>query len=333
MRRALQLAANGKGYASPNPMVGAVIVAPDGRIIGEGWHRRCGEGHAEVNAVASVKGHDRHVLERSTMFVTLEPCSHYGKTPPCAELILRTGIPHVVVASVDPFEKVAGQGIAMLRRGGVDVETGLLDDENFRLNRRFFTAHMMRRPFVTLKWARSADGYMDWHRTKAHPKPCRFSNDLTTLSTMRLRSLHDAVLTTAATVMADNCRMTVRNWDGRQPHVFILDRSGVLSPDAEILHVAGRETSVLGADGWNSPLQLFRMLYESYGVTSVLVEAGPRFLNTILESGVWDVAREEIAPFALGGKGTKHAPNLDEELLVRNATWNGNIMRWFENRL
>lgn len=331
MRRAIQLAANGRGYASPNPMVGAVIVAPGGRIIGEGWHRRCGEGHAEVNAVASVRECDRHLLGQSTMFVTLEPCSHHGKTPPCAELILHTGIPRVVVASVDPFEKVAGRGIAMLRQGGIEVETGLLDDVNLRLNRRFFTAHIIHRPYVTLKWARSADGYMDWRRTASRPGPCRFSNSLTSLSTMRMRSLHDAVLTTAATVMADNCRMSVRDWDGRQPRVFIVDRTGKLGRDAEILNVAGRETTVIGADGWRSPLQLFRMLYEHYGVTSVLVEAGPRFLRAILESDVWDAAREEIAPFTLGGRGKKNAPSLDDALLTVSENWDGNVVRWFEN--
>ncbi len=332
MRRAIQLAANGRGYASPNPMVGAVIVAPGGRIIGEGWHRRCGQGHAEVNAVASVKECDRHLMRESTMFVTLEPCSHYGKTPPCAELIIREGIPRVVVASVDPFEKVAGRGIAMLRDGGVEVLTGVLDGENRELNRRFFTAHIMRRPFVTLKWARSSDGLMDWRRTGSNPGPCRFSNALTSLSTMRLRSLHDAVLTTVATVKADDCRLTVRGWDGRQPRAFVLDRHGELPADAAIMDVPGRDTELLGAEDARSPLQLFRNLYDRHGITSVLVEAGPRFLAAVLDSGVWDAVREEIASFPLGGKGKCRAPQLDESLLVAGESWNGNIVRWFENR-
>ena len=137
MRRALELAGHGMGFASPNPMVGAVIVAPDGRIIGEGWHRRCGEGHAEVNAVASVSEADRARLKESTMYVTLEPCSHYGKTPPCSELIIRERIPRVVVATVDPFSKVSGRGIAMLREAGIEVEVGMLGEESRRLNRRF----------------------------------------------------------------------------------------------------------------------------------------------------------------------------------------------------
>lgn len=225
MRRALELAANGAAYASPNPMVGAIIVAPDGRIIGEGWHRRCGEGHAEVNAVASVAEADIPLLGKSTMFVTLEPCSHFGKTPPCARMIVERGIPRVVVAMADPNPKVSGRGIGILRDAGVEVEVGLLSDEAYELNRRFLKSVTLRRPFITLKWACSKDGYMDWIRSDEHPEPCRFSTPLTSLSTMRLRALHDAVLTTAATVQADNPRLTLRNFDGRQPVAVVLTHS------------------------------------------------------------------------------------------------------------
>ena len=193
MRRALALAGNGRGFASPNPMVGAVIVAPDGRIIGEGWHRVFGRAHAEVNAIASVADSDRGLLHESTMYVTLEPCSHYGKTPPCAKLLVETGLRRVVIATVDPFPKVAGRGIAMLRDAGIEVEVGLMGEEARRLNRRFFTAHACRRPFVVLKWAMSADGFMDRRRDSVHKNACRFSTPLTTMSTMKLRSECDAV--------------------------------------------------------------------------------------------------------------------------------------------
>ncbi|MDE6369794.1 MAG: bifunctional diaminohydroxyphosphoribosylaminopyrimidine deaminase/5-amino-6-(5-phosphoribosylamino)uracil reductase RibD, partial [Muribaculaceae bacterium] len=154
MRRALELAAHGLGNVSPNPMVGAVIVAPDGKIIGEGYHRRYGEGHAEVNAVVSVANHES--LRDATMYVTLEPCSHYGKTPPCAKLIIDQHIPRVVVGAGDPNEKVCGRGIAMLREAGVEVVTGVLAEESRRLNAAFMTAHSCHRPFVTLKWAQSS---------------------------------------------------------------------------------------------------------------------------------------------------------------------------------
>ena len=139
MRRALQLAQLGAGHTSPNPMVGAVIVGPDGNIIGEGWHRRCGEAHAEVNAIANVK--NANLLKDSTIYVTLEPCSHYGKTPPCARLLIERGIPRVVVGTLDPFVKVAGRGIAMLREAGIEVVVGVLEHECRELNRRFMTAH------------------------------------------------------------------------------------------------------------------------------------------------------------------------------------------------
>ena len=155
MRRALQLARCGDGFVSPNPMVGAVIVC-DGSIIGEGYHRRYGEGHAEVNAVASVA--DKSLLKRSTIYVTLEPCSHYGKTPPCAKLLIDCGIPRVVIGCMDPFSKVNGRGVAMLRDAGADVTTGVLRQECMTLNKVFMVSHKLRRPYVILKWAQSADG-------------------------------------------------------------------------------------------------------------------------------------------------------------------------------
>lgn len=333
MRRALELARNGLGYASPNPMVGAVIVAPDGRIIGEGWHRRCGEGHAEVNAVASVGDTDRRLLASSTMYVTLEPCAHYGKTPPCAELIIRTGIPHVVVGTVDPFAKVSGRGIAMLREAGVEVETGVLGEECRELNRRFFTAHTLHRPFITLKWARSADGFMDWKRDAVHDAPCRFSTPLTSLLTMKLRSLHDAVFTTSVTIGADNCRLTVRGWDGRQPRRVVLDRHGRLNPDAAILTDGATPPLVIGPDmsaEYGCDLQnLFSMLYGQYGITSVLVEAGPTFLMALIEADLWDVAREEVSPVVLGERGCHRAPVLDAYKIVATEEYGDNRLVWF----
>ncbi len=299
MRRALQLAANGRGFTAPNPMVGAVIVAPDGRVIGEGWHRRCGEGHAEVNAVASVKDADRHLLTDSTIYVTLEPCSHYGKTPPCAKLIVDTGIPRVVVGAGDPNPKVNGRGMAMIREAGGEVVTGVLAEESISLNKVFFTAQTLRRPYITLKWAQSADGYMDVKRSPDEPA-YPFSTPLTRMATMKLRSENEAILTTAATVNADNPRLTLRDWAGRAPRPFILDCSGSVSPDATLLKSAVVLTG-------NDP---FETLYSEYGVTSVLVEAGPRYLSHLLETGMWDSLRVEISPVVLGERGDHPAPSL-----------------------
>lgn len=301
MRRALQLAANGKGFTAPNPMVGAVIVASDGRVIGEGWHRRCGEAHAEVNAVASVREADRHLLADSTMYVTLEPCSHYGKTPPCAKLIVDTGIPRVVVGAGDPNPKVNGRGIAMIREAGGEVVTGVLAAESIALNKVFFTAQTLRRPYITLKWAQSADGYMDVKRKPEEPA-FAFSTPLTRATTMRMRADNEAILTTAATVNADNPRLTLRGWPGRQPRPFILDRHGVTDSTAALLDSA----VVLSGD---AP---FDALFRDYGVTSVLVEAGPRYLAHLLDCGMWDELRVEIAPVILGERGAHPAPPFPE---------------------
>lgn len=336
MRRALALAGNGRGFASPNPMVGAVIVAPDGRIVGEGWHRVCGSAHAEVNAIASVADSDRGLLHESTMYVTLEPCSHYGKTPPCAKLLVETGLRKVVIATVDPFPKVAGRGIAMLRDAGIEVEVGLMGEEARQLNRRFFTAHACRRPFVVLKWAMSADGFMDHRRDASHKEACRFSTPLTTMSTMKLRSECDAVLTTAATVIADDCRLTVRGWHGRTPKVVLVDRHGTVPRDARIFNRANAdgqrlEPIIAGRGADVSLMDILSELYEAYGITSVLVEVGPRMLTSFIDSGLWDVARVERAPFSLGSDGCCPAPALDGRLLSCCEAWGENTLSYYAN--
>ncbi|MBD5224971.1 MAG: bifunctional diaminohydroxyphosphoribosylaminopyrimidine deaminase/5-amino-6-(5-phosphoribosylamino)uracil reductase RibD [Bacteroidales bacterium] len=348
MRRALQLALNGRGGASPNPMVGAVIVSPDGRVIGEGWHCVRGLGHAEVNAVASVREADRSLLTQSTMYVTLEPCSHYGKTPPCAELILRTGIPRVVVATLDPNPKVAGKGIAMLREGGVEVETGMLQQEARNLNRRFFTSQLLGRPWITLKWACSADGFMDHRRTETSPSPYRFSGNMTGVMTMQLRSLHDAVLTTASTVEADDCRLTVRGWYGRQPSRYILDLRKRCGMNHAVFRPVPAEAGSMAESGLEADLRglgpgrvitegcydnlpaIFRYLYCEEGVSSVLVEAGPTFLNSLIEAGLWDAAREEVAEnIELGEKGRCQAPVLPGYMLKSSSIVDGSRLNFY----
>lgn len=335
MRRALELAANGAAYASPNPMVGAVIVAPDGRVIGEGWHRRCGEGHAEVNAVASVAEADIPLLGESTMFVTLEPCSHYGKTPPCARMIVERGIPRVVVAMADPNPKVSGRGIGILRDAGVEVEVGLLADEAYELNRRFLKSVTLGRPFITLKWARSLDGYMDWIRSDVHPLPCRFSTPLTSLSTMRLRAIHDAVLTTAATVEADNPRLTLRDFDGKHPVAVVLTHLKKLPEDSSLAKrmSAGASDAPLVYEFEDPPAlqDIFHDLYTRHGISSVLVEAGPTMLGTLIDMRLWDDAREEIAPFALRGEGRHSAPVLPAACILREERVGDSVLRYYRS--
>ena len=306
MRRALELAAHGRGNTSPNPMVGAVIVSDDGRIIGEGYHRRCGEAHAEVNAVASVK--DVAELTRSTMYVTLEPCSHYGKTPPCARLIIEKGIPRVVVGAVDPCDKVCGRGIAMLREAGVEVVSGVLANESRRLNMRFMTAHEQHRPFVTLKWAQSADGYMDYAREEGQAA-ARLSTDLTQTAVHRLRSLHDAILVGSGTVIADDPLLDVRCWCGRAPRPVVLDRRRRVGAQFRLM---SREPIVLSEE--DSVAGVLDSLYRQ-GITSVLVEGGAQVLQSFIDSELWDVARVETSDRVFGASGRVSAPRIAARLI------------------
>lgn len=278
MRRAIQLARNGRMDTSPNPMVGCVIAIGD-RIIGEGYHRRCGEGHAEVNAVASVA--DPSMLKEATAYVTLEPCSHYGKTPPCARLLIDKGLKRVVIGSGDPNAKVNGRGVAMLREAGIEVVTGVLEDECRAINPHFMTAFSADRPYVMLKWAQSADGYMDVKRDLGEPS-FLFSTPLNRAIVHRLRATHDAIMVGRRTADMDRPSLTVRYWAGRNPRRIIADSHESVSD------------------------MLLRLRAE--GVTSLLVEGGSALLRSFIECGMWDEARIEVAPVKLGDRGTAQAP-------------------------
>lgn len=295
MMRAVDLARRGAFFASPNPMVGAVIVAPDGRIIGEGYHRRVGEPHAEVNAVASVSDADRNLLADSTMYVTLEPCSHYGRTPPCAKLIIETGIPRVVVGISDPFAKVAGRGIAMLRDAGVEVIVGMCADECTALNLPFLTAHTLKRPFIILKWAQSADGFLA--STEGNVK---FSTPVTSALMHRERALVDAILVGSQTVIDDMPRLNTRLWDGRSPQPIVLDRRRRI------------KASQLPENTWiyNDDSALSEIVADLYrrGITSLMVEGGATVLKAFVNAGLYDEVRRETSPVILGEKGIAPAP-------------------------
>ncbi|MDE5595685.1 MAG: bifunctional diaminohydroxyphosphoribosylaminopyrimidine deaminase/5-amino-6-(5-phosphoribosylamino)uracil reductase RibD [Muribaculaceae bacterium] len=299
MRRALELARHGMGQVSPNPMVGAVIVAPDGSIIGEGYHRRYGEGHAEVNAVASVA--QRSLLPDSTMYVTLEPCSHYGKTPPCAKLIIDCHIPRVVVGAEDPNEKVCGRGIAMLREAGVEVVTGVLAEESRRLNAVFITAHSFHRPFVTLKWAQSADGYLDVDRSDDIPAAA-ISSPLGRLAVHRLRAVHDAILVGSGTVISDNPILDSRLWGGRSPRPVVLDRRGRIGDNYRVLD---RDPIIINCH--EGVADILAQLYRK-GISSVLVEGGAQVLRSFIDAGLWDFARVETSSVNFATNGRVSAP-------------------------
>lgn len=288
MRRALQLAARGRFFASPNPMVGAVIVHND-RIIGEGYHRRVGGPHAEVNAVNSVADADRHLLPESTIYVTLEPCSHYGRTPPCALLLIENRFKRVVIGMSDPFGKVNGRGIAMLREAGIEVHVGCLERECADLNRHFITAHTHHRPYITLKWAQSADGYIG-----VPEKQIVFSTPLTSTKVHRLRALHDAIAVGARTVITDAPSLTTRLWDGRSPRVVIFDRHALIDADHELL---AREGAIHLTDDEPLESQLLK-LYDA-GITSLLVEGGSSLLQGFIDAGLYDEVHIENSPITL----------------------------------
>lgn len=278
MRRAIQLARNGRMDTSPNPMVGCVI-AVGNRIIGEGYHRRCGEGHAEVNAVASVR--DKSLLSEATAYVTLEPCSHYGKTPPCAKLLIDSGVKRVVIGSGDPNAKVNGRGIAMLRDAGIEVISGVLEDECRAINPHFMTAFSADRPYVMLKWAQSCDGFMDIRRD-ADAAPYLFSTPLNRAIVHRLRATHDAIMVGKRTAELDRPSLTVRDWAGRNPRRIV-------------------------ADTHEEIFDMLRRL-RAEGVTSLLVEGGPTLLRSFIDSGLWDEARIEVSPQRLGLRGAAKVP-------------------------
>lgn len=229
--RCLQLAYNGLCNTAPNPMVGAVIVYHD-TIIGEGYHIRCGEAHAEVNAIRSVK--DENLLKESTIYVSLEPCSHYGKTPPCADLIIEKRIPKVVIGRIDPFSQVAGRGIEKLRKAGIEVTVGVLEEECRHLIRRFITFNTLKRPYITLKWAESADGFIDINRTGG--KPIILSNPLTSMLVHKKRAEHDAILVGRHTALLDNPSLSTRNWYGKHPVRLVIDKELTLPRDLELFN-------------------------------------------------------------------------------------------------
>lgn len=308
MRRCLQLARNAAATAAPNPMVGAVIVCR-GRIIGEGFHIRCGGPHAEVNAIRSVK--QPALLRESTIYVSLEPCAHYGKTPPCAELIIRKQIPRVVIGCRDPFARVDGRGIRMLREAGCEVVVGCLEEECRALIRKFVTFHSLQRPFVTLKWAESADKYIDVRRTGGSPRV--LSTPLTTMLVHKRRSECGAIMVGRGTALLDNPSLTTRWWWGNSPLRVVLTSEGSLPPDLRLLDgevptvVFGRGASPYGASvdyvelsAGESPLR--QVLGEIFrrGVQSLLVEGGSRLLQSFIAEELWDEAVVEETGILLG---------------------------------
>jgi len=280
MRRCLQLAACGMHNAKPNPMVGAVIVS-QGRIIGEGYHVRYGEAHAEVNAFAAVSKADEPLLAEATLYVSLEPCAHHGKTPPCADLIVSKGVRRVVVGCIDEFASVQGRGIRRLQQAGIEVTVGVLEKECQRLNRRFLTFHRQQRPYIILKWAQTANGFID-----DNERPMALSTDFTRMLAHKLRADEDAILVGRVTDEREHPQLNVRHWAGTDPRRLVVDRAHPLRLDS---------------------------LYHQH-VLSLIVEGGAKTLASFLVQDLWDEIRVETSSLTASA-GTR-APQVPANAVV-----------------
>lgn len=297
MRRCLELASCAEGMTYPNPVVGSVVVY-DGMIIGEGYHRKAGLPHAEVNAIGSVSVKEK--LKESTLYVNLEPCSHYGKTPPCADFIIDHSIPRVVIGAVDTSSKVGGAGIRKLQEKGINVTAGVLEKESRWINRRFFTFNEKKRPWIILKWAQSHDGFLDIERKPGQKGPAWISGKPERVLVHKWRSVEQSILVGAGTIKTDNPRLNVREWKGKNPIALILSRSGEVDvqciENRKIVFTHNRDAGIEGADivqlnnDEPSCLQVASFLFKE-GIQSVFVEGGAQVLNHFLANGLWDEAR------------------------------------------
>lgn len=336
IKRCIELAKNGLGTTYPNPLVGSVVVYND-TIIGEGWHKKAGEPHAEVNAINAVK--DKSLLLKATLYVNLEPCNHFGKTPPCSNYILQNKIQNVVVGTIDYNQKVAGSGIAYLKENNVEVTVGVLEKECYDLNRRFFTFHKKKRPYIILKWAESADGFIAPF-TKQYQSPIWLSNEISRQLVHKWRSEEQAILVGTNTVLADNPKLNTRTWYGNNPTRIVLDRLNKISENYFVKDKTVPTIIVTEQEIFNNTNGLIyeniifdELLAENvntilyhHNIQSVLIEGGSQTLQTFINAATWDEARIFKTKTILGN-GIK-APRinstynkeqlalLDDELLI-----------------
>ncbi|MGN7721589.1 bifunctional diaminohydroxyphosphoribosylaminopyrimidine deaminase/5-amino-6-(5-phosphoribosylamino)uracil reductase RibD [Chitinophaga sp. 22620] len=288
MQRCISLSLNGEGMVAPNPMVGAVLVH-EGRIIGEGFHRVYGEAHAEVNCINSVEPELQELIPRSTMYVSLEPCSHHGKTPPCADLIVSRNIPEVVIGCVDSFSKVSGRGIKRLAEAGVKVSTGILEKECREANRRFFTFHEQQRPYVILKWAQSPDGFI----AGVTGAPVRISGPYSDRLVHQWRSREAGIMVGTQTALKDNPRLNTRLWPGKSPVRIVLDLEEKIPPhfhlhdgSVQTIFITGRDV-----DRERELVPQVMAVLHAASIQSVIVEGGAGLLQQFINSGIWDEMR------------------------------------------
>jgi diaminohydroxyphosphoribosylaminopyrimidine deaminase/5-amino-6-(5-phosphoribosylamino)uracil reductase len=337
LKRCIQLAKNGLGTTYPNPLVGSVIVF-DNQIIGEGWHQKAGKPHAEVHAINSVK--DKSLLSKATIYVSLEPCSHFGKTPPCSDLIIKNKFPNVVIGTVDPNEKVAGKGIQKLLAAGITVATGVLEHECNELNKRFFTFHQKKRPYIILKWAETADGFIA-PKNRNEQKPVWITNPYSRQLVHKWRTEEQGLLVGTQTVMDDNPRLNVRDWEGNPPLKIILDRQNRLNEALAVFNSSEKtivfserkrdfknihcHSEVLDFSR-NVPKEICNYLFQ-HSIQSIIIEGGAKTVQQFIDSNLWDEAfifkgtttfKEGIAAPKFSGKLIEEQMILDDLLSIYN---------------
>ncbi|SDR68067.1 bifunctional diaminohydroxyphosphoribosylaminopyrimidine deaminase/5-amino-6-(5-phosphoribosylamino)uracil reductase RibD [Christiangramia echinicola] len=324
IKRCIELAQNGLGNTYPNPMVGSVIVHR-GKIIGEGWHQKAGEAHAEVNAINSVL--DEELLKRSTIYVSLEPCSHFGKTPPCSDLIIAKGIKKVVIGTMDPFAKVAGRGIKKLLDAGCEVNVGVLEEKCLALNQRFFTYYKKQRPYIILKWAQTRDGFIA-PELKDGNRPVWITNKYSGQLVHKWRGEEASILVGTNTVLKDNPSLNVRKWTGDDPVRIIIDKDLKTPEDFSVLN--GKIKTIIICEKKPKSSRYENLIFEKiqfsdniskeicavlykYEVQSVIIEGGSRTLQQFIDARLWDEARifTGKAEFQAGIK----APNISGKLI------------------
>lgn len=323
IQRCIQLAKNGLAAAKPNPSVGAVLVF-ENTIIGEGYTSAYGGNHAEVNAINSVI--DKTLLSKSTLYVSLEPCSHFGKTPPCSDLIIKYKIPNVVIGASDSNKKVAGKGIQKLEASGINVITGVLETECKAVNKMFFTFHEKKRPYIILKWAESTDGFIA-PKLKNEQKPVWISNLYSRQLTHKWRSEVEAILVGTQTVIDDNPKLDVRDWTGKNPTRIVLDKNNRISKESIIFDNCAKTLVISKSEidfSNNIAQQIVNLLFEN-NLQSVIIEGGSKTLQTFIDANLWDEARlfkgnlllhEGLKAPSIAGKLISKTQIATDELLI-----------------
>ena len=321
MKRCIELASKGIGHVSPNPLVGSVIVY-NGKIIGEGYHQNYGKEHAEVNAIASVK--DKSLLPKSTLYVNLEPCSHFGKTPPCANLIIEHKIPKVVIGSIDSFSEVSGKGIDRMKKAGIEVVVGVLEKESRELNKRFFTFHEKKRPYIILKWAESKDGYI---APKNQTAPFWMTSSESKKIVHKWRAEETAILVGRVTAQKDNPSLTVREVEGKNPIRIVIDKDLKLSTDLNLFNndaktivfnaIKSEENDTNRFIKIDFNILIKSILHELYkqNIQSVIIEGGSKTIQSFIDENMWDEARIFTTKKEL--KDGVKAPNIEGKISIK----------------